>query len=239
MTRTAALLSLLALAACSTKAATSPADGAPMVAPPPPPPTATEAPPPPSATASATAEAPPASAAPTASAAPSATAEAPLPAVKVANIGMHIGGGPNDDVTKDPIRRSVQPHFDAFRRCFAQAEDLKKGGDFGVDLRIDRAGGKAAVSHPRTAIKGKDFKECVVHTFEAIEFLKPRGGTTTVSYSLRFTPAKGRVVDAAPQGARHSCRGDDYVSARAWSWTSTVFRKPGSKTSNASPSPWA
>ncbi len=58
-----------------------------------------------------------------ATAAPAATAEAPLPAVKVSNIGMHIGGGPNDDVTKDPIRRSVHPHFDAFRRCFAQAED--------------------------------------------------------------------------------------------------------------------
>jgi hypothetical protein len=110
--------------------------------------------------------------------------------VKVANIGMHIGGGPNDDVTKDPIRRSVQPHFDAFRRCFAMVEDPKKGGDVGVDLRIDRTGGKAAVSHPRTAIKGKEFKECVVRTFEGIEFLKPRGGTTTVSYSLRFTPSK-------------------------------------------------
>jgi hypothetical protein len=112
----------------------------------------------------------------------------PLPAVKVSNIGMHIGGGPNDDATKEPIRRSVQPHFDAFRRCFAGVEDPKKGGDFGVDLRIDRAGGKAQVSHPRTALKGKDFKDCVVRTFEAIDFLKPKGGTTTVSYSLRFTP---------------------------------------------------
>ncbi len=97
----------------------------------------------------------------------------------VTNIGMHIGGGPNDDVTKDPIRKSVAPHFDEFRRCFGRADDLAKAGDFGVDLRIDRAGGK-----------GKDFKECVVHTFEAIDFLKPRGGTTTVSYSLRFTPGR-------------------------------------------------
>src|SRR5262249_42704361 len=134
-----------------------------------------------------------ASASTVASASPSAApgaaaAEEPLPPVKVANIGMHIGGGPNDDVTKDPIRRSVQPHFDAFRRCFAGVEDPKKGGDFGVDLRIDRAGGKAAVSHPRTALKGKDFKDCVVRTFESIDFLKPKGGTTTVSYSLRFTP---------------------------------------------------
>ncbi len=119
-----------------------------------------------------------------------APAPAPLPAVKVANIGMHIGGGPNDDVTKDPIRRSVQPHFDEFRLCYAQVEDASKPGDFGVDLRIDRAGGKAQVSHPRSALKGKEFRACVVRTFEGIDFLKPRTGTTTVSYSLRFTPGK-------------------------------------------------
>jgi hypothetical protein len=103
---------------------------------------------------------------------------------------MHIGGGPHDDVTKDPIRRSVAPHFDEFRRCFALLEDPKKGGDFGVDLRIDKAGGAAKVSHPRSALKGKPFHECVVHVFEGIDFLKPKGGTTNVSYSLRFTPAK-------------------------------------------------
>jgi hypothetical protein len=105
---------------------------------------------------------------------------------------MHIGGGPNDDANKDPIRRSVAPHFDAFRRCFAKVEDATKGGDLGVDLRLDRAGGRAQVSHPRTSLKGKDFKECVVRTFEGIDFLKPKSGTaTTVSYSLRFSPGKG------------------------------------------------
>lgn len=108
--------------------------------------------------------------------------------MKVANIGMHIGGGPNDNATKEPIRRSVEPHMDELRRCFGLLADQKKGGDFGVDLRIDRAGGKAKVSHPRTALKGKEFETCVVTTFEAIDFLKPKGGTTTVSYSLRFTP---------------------------------------------------
>jgi hypothetical protein len=107
--------------------------------------------------------------------------------VKVENIGMHIGGGPNDAATKEPVRRSVEPHFDALRRCFAMAEEPKKG-DFGIDLRIDKAGGKAKISHPRTALKGKAFEACVVHVFEAIDFLKPKGGTTVVSYSLRFTP---------------------------------------------------
>lgn len=196
MIRYASLLALLAVAACSTNhpgAATSPADGAPTApsaAPAPPPPVlaSASAPAPSSLPSSeASAAAAPASAAPVAE--PPAPVEAPLPAVRVANIGMHIGGGPNNDVTKEPIRRSVQPHFDDFRRCYALVEDAGKGGDFGVDLRVDRAGGKAQVSHPRTTLKGKDFKACVVRTFEAIEFLKPRGHTTNVSYSLRFTPA--------------------------------------------------
>ncbi|MDC0676442.1 hypothetical protein [Sorangium atrum] len=132
-----------------------------------------------------------ASAEPAASAAPDPAAPAdagPLPKVKVANIGMHIGGGPHDDFTKEPIKRSVAPHFDEFRRCFALAEDPTKGGDFGIDLRIERDGGKAEVRKPRTALKGKAFTQCVVGVFERIDFLKPRKGPTVVSYSLRFTP---------------------------------------------------
>lgn len=133
-----------------------------------------------------------ASAAPPAPSAPAAAApaeEAPLPAVKVKNIGMHIGGGPNDDATKAPIHRSVEPHFDELRRCFAKVEDQKKGGDFGVDLLIDGKGGKAKVTHPRTALKGEGFVPCVVSVFEAIEFLHPKGSKKTmVSYSIRFTP---------------------------------------------------
>ena len=200
----ASIVIALTIAACSSNTAVSPPGGA-VVAPssasplPASPPTAQAAAPSadrpggpaPSAVASAgapTPAPPPASAEPAAAPAVAQPPEAPLPPVKVANIGMHIGGGPNDDVTKDPIRRSVQPHFDEFRRCFAKVDDAKKAGDFGVDLRIDRAGGKARVSHPRTTLKGKDFKACVLSTFEGIDFLRPKGGTTTVSYSLRFTP---------------------------------------------------
>jgi hypothetical protein len=113
---------------------------------------------------------------------------APLPDVKVANIGMHIGGGPNDAPTKAPIKLSVEPHFDEFRRCFALVEDPKKGGDFGIDLRIEKDGGKAKVTKPRTALKGEGFTPCMVGVFEKIDFRKPKGGATVVSYSLRFTP---------------------------------------------------
>lgn len=101
---------------------------------------------------------------------------------------MHIGGRPNDAPHKAPIHQSVEPHFDALKRCFAMVEDQKKGGDFGLDLLIDKAGGKAKASHPRTSLKGAGFKECMVAAFEAIDFKKPKGGVTTVSYSVRFTP---------------------------------------------------
>lgn len=139
------------------------------------------------ATAAPTAEPAP-NATATASAAATAAPEAPVPNVKVANIGMHIGGGPNDAPTKLPIKQSVEPHFDALKRCFSLVEDQKKGGDFGIDLLIDKAGGKAKVSHPRTTMKGAGFKECMVAAFEAVDFKKPRGGNTMVSYSVRFTP---------------------------------------------------
>lgn len=180
-----------ALTACSTPAAPPSGSAAPSAS--------TSAPPAVTAAASASAAAPPSASAtaapaepaPSASAEPSASAaapSAPIPAVKVANIGIHVGGGPHDAVTKAPIKTSVEPHFDELKRCWSLVDDPKKGGDFGLDLLIDRAGGKAKISHPRTGIKGKGFKECLVAAFEAIDFKKPRGGTTTVSYSVRFTP---------------------------------------------------
>ena len=119
--------------------------------------------------------------------APAPSQEPPLPEVTVVNIGMHIGGGPNDAATKEPIKLSVEPHFDALRRCYGLVE-VQGAGDFGVDLKIGKDGGKARVNAPRTAMKGAKFKECVVKVFESIEFRKPRGGATVVSYSLRFTP---------------------------------------------------
>jgi hypothetical protein len=111
--------------------------------------------------------------------------------MSVTNIGMHIGGGPNDAATKEPIKLSVEPHFAEFRKCWVHAEG-GKAGDFGVDLKIGKDGGKAKVTEPRTALKGAGFKQCVVKVFEGIEFRKPRGGATVVSYSLRFTPAAAR-----------------------------------------------
>lgn len=103
---------------------------------------------------------------------------------------MHIGGGPNDRETKRPIKESVKPHFDAFRRCWLLVDDPHKAGDFGVDLLIARDGGRPEVSHPRSTIAGEGFDACVLGVFEKIDFKRPKTGKTMVSYSLRFTPER-------------------------------------------------
>jgi hypothetical protein len=101
---------------------------------------------------------------------------------------MHIGGGPNDDATKAPIAQSVAPHFAEIEACYAQAIGTPKNGDFGVDLLIEAKGGPAKVSNPRSTLPGDAFRACMVGVFEAIEFQKPKGGRTIVSYSLGFEP---------------------------------------------------
>ncbi|AKT40261.1 uncharacterized protein CMC5_044140 [Chondromyces crocatus] len=200
MTALALSLSVLTSASCSTPSSTTATEGSHAPVPPiAPPATALPGAPAPGAASVVPSADPNAAPSPAASAAPAeeaapaptadpAAAEASLPDVKVTNIGMHIGGGPHDAVTKAPIKLSVEPHFDDLRRCWTHVTDPKKGGDFGVDLRIEREGGKAQVTKPRTALKGEGFSACVVGVFEKIDFRKPKGGTTVVSYSIRFTP---------------------------------------------------
>jgi hypothetical protein len=133
-----------------------------------------------------------ASAAPSAAPSSQPAPAAPLPDVEITNIGMHIGGGPHDAPTKEPIKLSVAPHFDSFRSCFAKVDDAgqAKGGDVSADLFVPRAGGKVTVKKVTTSLSGEGFKDCVKSAFEAIDFRKPKGGDTVVSYSLRFKPAK-------------------------------------------------
>lgn len=124
-----------------------------------------------------------------AAAAASSSAPPPAPAlpeVKVENIGLHIGGGPNDDASKQPFKQAIEPHFDDFRKCYALVDEPAKGGTFGVDLRVGRNGGKPEVHQPRTGIKGKKFRDCMVEAFKTVEFGKPHK-PVVFSYSLRFT----------------------------------------------------
>lgn len=138
------------------------------------------------ATATATA---PGGAAPSTQATPTPP-EPKRPAARVKNIGLHIGGGPNDAKTKAPIIDSIAPSMDTFAACFSRAESQDKGGDFGIDLLVPAGGGIAKVSNPRTSLRGTAFRDCVVHTFEGISFAKPLGGATMASYSLAFSLEK-------------------------------------------------
>lgn len=116
-----------------------------------------------------------------------ANSSEPLPDVDVRNVGMHVGGGPNDNATKRPIRDAVKPHFDAFRACYAKALSPKKVETFGVDIRIPGNGGLAKLSKPRTAMKGEGVSDCMLKAFENVPFEKPpKGRPMTVSFSLEF-----------------------------------------------------
>lgn len=112
---------------------------------------------------------------------------APLPDVEVKNVGLHIGGGPNDNVTKRPIREAVKLYFDDLRECYAKALSPKDKETFGVDIRIPGDGGKAKITKPRTAMKGEGLEACLVGVFETVEFSRPpKGMPMTVSFSVEF-----------------------------------------------------
>ncbi|MEI9949214.1 MAG: hypothetical protein WDO74_09575 [Pseudomonadota bacterium] len=111
----------------------------------------------------------------------------PLPELKVENIGLHIGGGPNDAETKAPFLSAVAERFPSFMDCYRKNEDPAQGGRFGVDLHVARAGGHPRIEQPRTSLRGAEFRACLGGVFESVDFRKPKHGATTLSYSLRFT----------------------------------------------------
>ena len=109
-----------------------------------------------------------------------------LPELKVENIGLHIGGGPNDAETKGPFLSAIAERFPAFMDCYRKNEDPASGGRFGIDLHIARSGGHPHIEQPRSALRGAEFRSCIASVFESVEFQRPKRGPTTISYSLRF-----------------------------------------------------
>jgi hypothetical protein len=113
---------------------------------------------------------------------------------------MHVAGGPFDEATKEPFKKTVEPHFPEVARCWADhVPHPPKQADVGVDLLIEASGGKPKVSNPRSTLPGggkavaeetADFMPCVIHVFEQIEFARLDRGRTGVSYSLRLTAGK-------------------------------------------------
>lgn len=113
----------------------------------------------------------------------------PVPVVKLTNIGLHVGGGPNDAVTKAPFLHAVERRFDAFKRCYGKIAKANVRGTFGVDLLIEKDGGHPKTSNSRTAMPGDEFRDCVSHVFETVQFDPPKRGATTISYALEFEPS--------------------------------------------------
>lgn len=147
-------------------------------------------PPPVAVSASAVPAPPPSVSAPEPAPIASASAPAPVPAVEVRAIGMHIGGGPNDDANKAPLLASIAPHHAALARCWGSLAG-KPRVELGVDAHVPGKGGRAKIDHPRSTVKDAAFVDCAVTVFTAIEFLPPKSGLdTTVSASLRFTPRR-------------------------------------------------
>lgn len=133
---------------------------------------------------------PPTASAPTKGTSPASPASASA-SVKVVTIGMHVGGGPFDEATKQPFKRAVEPHFPEFVECWTtHVASSPTQADVGVDLLIESSGGKPNVSNPRSTLP-KDASQavvpCIVSVFESVEFPKLDRGRTGVSYSLRFT----------------------------------------------------
>ena len=111
----------------------------------------------------------------------------PVPAaeIEVKNIGLHIGGGPNDAKTKAPFVGSIEGHFDAFGRCYADA-GIEEVVTVSVDLLVVKSGGNPEVGEIRTGVKIEAFVECVRRVFASVAFEPPKLGATRFSYSIRL-----------------------------------------------------
>jgi hypothetical protein len=128
--------------------------------------------------------------APTPQVSESAPPDAPADA-SVRTIGLHVGGGPNDDATRGKFIAPIEKEFDALLRCHALAEKRDRNASVGVDLLIPAGGGRAKVQDLRTALRGDEFKGCAQTVFERVEFPSV-ARATVVSYSMLFEPVPGR-----------------------------------------------
>ncbi len=102
-------------------------------------------------------------------------------------IGLHVGGGPNDDETKALYSAPIERQFDALRACHQFAENPSRKGSVGVDLLVGTNGGRPKVKDYRSAIRGEAFKRCVVDVMSQVRFPAPPRATV-ISYSVLYKP---------------------------------------------------
>lgn len=124
---------------------------------------------------------------------PEPTPQTDLPEVEVPTdvlvkrMGVHLGGGPNDEETHQRFARPIEKQFNEFLKCHWLADKRAVNASFGVDLLISTRGGRAKIQDYRTALKGKEFHLCMLGVFGAVRFPAPEQ-PTVLSYSLLFKP---------------------------------------------------
>lgn len=116
-----------------------------------------------------------------------ADSDAEVPNVEVKQLGLHIGGGPNNEEAHAVYANPIQRRFGELQRCYALATPTRKNASFGVDLLISNRGGTAKIKDYRTSLGGKEFHLCVLGVFGTVEF-PARDNATMVSYSVLFKP---------------------------------------------------
>jgi len=109
-----------------------------------------------------------------------------LPEVRLRLLGMHIGGGPNDEASKRPFLEAVSSSFPAMLSCYRLVDAPERGGSFGVDLRIPREGGAPSVEQLRTRLGPEAFVGCMREALLGLRFAPPPRGPTVVSVSVAF-----------------------------------------------------
>lgn len=128
---------------------------------------------------------------PTPAAAPVTPAPDVEPDASLRTIGLHVGGGPNDDATRGKFIAPIEQQFDALLRCHALAQDRNRNASVGVDLLIPVRGGKASVKDLRTALGSPEFQACIQAAFEQVSFPSV-ARPTMISYSMLFEPSSKR-----------------------------------------------
>lgn len=118
---------------------------------------------------------------------PEPAAPASAPKVEVKQLGLHIGGGPNNEQEHAIYSTPIQRRFGELQQCYALATPTRNNASFGVDLLISTRGGTAKIKDYRTSLGGKEFHLCVLGVFGSVAF-PARDKATVVSYSVLFKP---------------------------------------------------
>ena len=115
-----------------------------------------------------------------------------LPEVSVRHIGLHVGGGPNDEATRRPILRALEQQTQEFLWCYRQVDHPLRGGVYGVDLYVPTRGGNPEVRSTRQKLGPAEFEACMGRAFLGASLPRPPRATVVPSLNTSHaTPSRG------------------------------------------------